>query len=37
MASTGFGKSVRSVGEDGYDLVDLCRQLTAELQASGND
>ena len=24
MASTGFGKSVRSVGEDGYDLVDLC-------------
>lgn len=24
MSSTGFGKSVRSVGEDGYDLVDLC-------------
>ena len=23
MSSTGFGKAVRAVGEDGYDLVDL--------------
>ena len=36
MASTGFGKAVRGMGEDGYDLVDL-RDLTEKYGGAGSE